>query len=66
MTDKPESTPILLRDREVAELLAISRRSVWRLTSSGDLPRPIKLGKAVRWRRSDIEEVIDAMGPHDE
>lgn len=57
--DKPYSDdPLLLTDREVAGLLSISRRTVWRLTSTGELPKPIKLGRASRWRRADLEAFI--------
>jgi predicted DNA-binding transcriptional regulator AlpA len=49
MTDK-----ILLCDKDVAVLLSISRATIWRLKSQGKLPPPVRLGKAVRWRKVDI------------
>jgi excisionase family DNA binding protein len=39
---------------EVAELLGISRRHVWKLLASGRLPEPIRLGRSVRWLRDDL------------
>ena len=47
----------LLRADEAAALLGVSRRMVHRLVSTGDLPK-IKLGKAARFRLSDIESLM--------
>lgn len=54
--------PALLRVSDVAALLAISVRCVWRLVASGDLPRPIKLGGSTRWRACDLEAFIAECG----
>lgn len=43
----------LLRAPEVAALLAISTRGVWRLRKSGRLPC-VKVGGAVRFRPADV------------
>ncbi|HNS21857.1 MAG TPA: helix-turn-helix domain-containing protein [Sedimentisphaerales bacterium] len=40
--------------RELAEMLGISLRQVWRLSSAGKLPRPLKVGGSVRWDRDEI------------
>lgn len=55
---------LLLRVDQVAEVLAISRRSVWRLSSTGQLPRPVRLPgtRAVRWRRADLERFVEELG----
>jgi excisionase family DNA binding protein len=52
----PESPP-LINIREAAQLLAISVRHLQRLTVAGDF-EALKLGRAVRYRRSDILEHI--------
>ena len=49
--------------REVASLLGISPRHVWGLSSSGRLPRPIRLGRSVRWDRAELEAWLAAGGP---
>ena len=36
----------------VAGLLTCSTRHVYRLSDAGKMPRPVKLGALVRWRRS--------------
>lgn len=48
---------------EVAKLLGISRAHVWRLHSSGRIPRPVRLGRAVRWNRKNLEAWLEAGGP---
>ena len=50
-----------LNVRQVAELLGVHPRTVWRLVSSGDLPEPIHIGpKIVRWRLVDLEAHLGA------
>jgi excisionase family DNA binding protein len=44
-----------LTDRDLAARLNVSRSFVWKLHSQGRLPMPIKLGRACRWRLSDVE-----------
>ena len=46
--------PELLTVAQVAATLQLSERTVWRMTSTGDLPRPLRFGRAVRWRRQTI------------
>lgn len=48
---------------EMAELLGISRAHVWRLHSQGRIPRPVRLGRAVRWDRATIERWLAAGTP---
>jgi prophage regulatory protein len=46
--------------REVAELLGVNARTVWRMAQRGELPAPIRLGeRVVRWRLSDLREHLD-------
>ena len=46
----------LLNVSEVAEILGIAVRSVWRLSATGQLPPPIRIGaRCMRWRLADIE-----------
>ena len=49
------SVEAMLDVRTVADLLDCSARHVYRLADAGRMPRPIKLGKLVRWRRSAVE-----------
>ena len=44
----------LLDVREVATLLHCSKRHVMRMSDMGRIPRPVKLGQLVRWRRAEL------------
>lgn len=46
--------------REVAELLGVNARTVWRMAQRGEIPAPIRLGeRVVRWRLSDLRDHLD-------
>ena len=48
----------LLSVNQVAEKLAISVRKVWAMYSEGQMPAPVRMGRSVRWRDSDIDEWV--------
>lgn len=48
----------LVNARELARLLAISERTLYRLKSMGELPNPVTLGGSVRWRLTEVREWI--------
>lgn len=50
----------LLRAREVAGVLGIGLRTLWRLVSCGTLPRPIYIGRCARWLQSEIDAWLEA------
>jgi len=49
----------LLNVKEVSEMLGISERTIYRLSDAGDMPQPVKLGAAVRWRKHELESWIE-------
>jgi prophage regulatory protein len=55
----------LLTAKDVAKRLSLSKRQIFRLNSSRKLPAPIRIGGAVRWRESDIEQFIECDGNMD-
>lgn len=55
--DPPEQ--LLISAPEVAKILGISTRSVWRLRSAGKIVPPIEIGGLVRWKKADILAWID-------
>lgn len=59
---RPAQAP-LLDAAEVAGMLKCSERTVYRLAGSGRMPKPIRLGGLVRWRRQTIEDWIGAGCP---
>lgn len=52
---RDESRTLLLDLEEVASRLGISRAHAARLNASGRLPRPIHLGRSVRWNAQELE-----------
>jgi len=59
------SRPELLDVRAVADLLGCSPRHVYRLADAGRMPRPLRLGALVRWRRDELMGWIAAGCPAD-
>ena len=48
----------LLRVPQVAKLLSVSRMTVYRLVTTQKL-KAVKLGKLIRFRRADVERLIE-------
>ncbi len=65
-SDTGELSP-LLTVREVAKVLGIHVRTVWRLAAmaemgEGNFPRPVRIGaKTIRWQRSALETYLNAL-----
>lgn len=51
-------TEKLLTAKTLGEALSLSKRTIFRLDSSGRIPKPVRIGGSVRWRQSDIERWI--------
>lgn len=50
---------LMMTYEQVAEVLGVSRETVWRRVVVGKMPKPVKLGyRTVRFRRQDIEEWV--------
>lgn len=59
----PDSTLTLLRRSDVQKLTGFSCSTIYRLMRSNppQFPEPIRIGeRAVRWRRSDLDEWLAA------
>jgi len=58
LRDDPRTRHVaLLKVGDVAELIGVHQRTVWRLSACGDLPQPVRLGeRCVRWRLTDLEK----------
>jgi excisionase family DNA binding protein len=64
MAIKPEREkvePELLTVEQVAQLTTLGVRTVWSLVSEGSFPRPVKIGRATRWRRSQVMAWVDSL-----
>lgn len=50
----------LVRPAKVAERLGISVVTLWRMRRRGDFPPPLRIGRAVAWRESELEAWIES------
>ena len=53
----------LLTVGDVAEILQISVRGVWRQVSIGQFPKPIYVGRLARWQVGIVNEWIGSLSP---
>jgi len=57
-TSVPDEMRLIAAD-ELARLLDVSTRTVWRLLSAGQLVQPVRLGGSVRWRLDEVRQWIN-------
>ena len=62
----PDDVGVLVNTRQAAKMLSLGERTIWRLSRSGIMPKPMKIGNAVRWKYEDLKAWIDAGCPRDE
>ena len=53
----------LVPRNELARLLGVSPRHLARLSASGQLPQPVRLGRSVRWSLDEIARWLQAGAP---
>ena len=51
-------TTQLLNAKTLGQMLALSKRQVFRLNSCGKIPAPIRIGGSVRWSAAEISSTI--------
>ena len=62
ITAEPRSSPDLMTSQQVANRLAISIRTLWRLVRAGKVPQPVRYNrKLVRWKTADLTRYIAAL-----
>lgn len=49
----------LIAADELAKMLDVSTRTVWRLLSTGKMVQPVRIGGSVRWRLDEVKEWIN-------
>jgi excisionase family DNA binding protein len=59
----PEDRGLLINTNEVAKLLKVSARTVYRMERDGEMPNAIRIGKAVRWSINELQDWIRAGCP---
>jgi len=55
--------PKLITVRELSGLLGMSKRTIWRLLSAGQVPQPVRIGRSTRWRLDEVRRWIDSGCP---
>jgi excisionase family DNA binding protein len=58
-TEQATEPPLLVTSEEVARLMQISERTLWRLLSAGKVPEPVRIGRSTRWRLNDVRRWIE-------
>lgn len=53
------SKTTLVNANQLAEMLAISVRHLWRMKAASKLPKTVKVGGCVRWLLKDIELYLE-------
>jgi predicted DNA-binding transcriptional regulator AlpA len=52
----------LLTSQQVAEKLAVSVRTLWRLVAAGKFPQPVRYNrKLVRWKSVEVSRYFEAL-----
>ncbi|MBL8797363.1 MAG: helix-turn-helix domain-containing protein [Planctomycetia bacterium] len=60
MSSAPSPAKALLKVTEVAEILSMGVRTVWRKVATGELPQPVRFNKSlVRWKYESIKHYLD-------
>lgn len=65
-TKQLTTTLTLINAHELANILGISQRTIWRLIANGKLIQPIRIGTSVRWRLEQVNQWIENGCPSDE
>jgi excisionase family DNA binding protein len=59
----PDNVGLLINTREAAKLLKVSERTLWNLWKGGRMPKPIRIGQAVRFSYEELRAWVNAGGP---
>jgi len=51
--------PVLITAEELAEMLRISTRTLWRQLSAGQLIEPVRIGGSTRWPLEKVHQWIE-------
>ena len=58
-TSEPDNPKTLLTKREVMKLLGVGETTLWRWATKYDYLHPVMIGGERRWRRKDIEALME-------
>ena len=54
-----EAAPLLISAEELAKLMHVSERTLWRLLSAGKVPKPVRIGRNTRWKLAEVTDWIE-------
>jgi len=54
----------LLTAKALGQMLSLSKRQIFRLSSCGKLPKPVRIGGSVRWAQTTIAKWLAAGAPN--
>ena len=57
-TRRAPAPTVMLTAADVADMLACSTKTIYRLVDRGAIPRPVRLGGMLRWHRPRLEQWI--------
>ncbi len=60
---KIKREPLAISGSELAKQVGVSLRHIRRMDVMGKIPRPVRIGNAVRWLASEIEEWLENGAP---
>lgn len=51
----------LIRPSDLADILSVSKQTLWRMENRGELPKRVKISqRAVGWLASDIKDFLES------
>ena len=57
-----EALDTMLTVDDLAGILSVGRRTIWRWATEGRIPNPIKISeRCIRWKASEIQEYLDSL-----
>lgn len=59
----PEDKGLLIDIKEAAKLMSLSERTIWAMAKDGRMPKPLRVGRALRWCYEELRAWVNAGGP---
>ena len=59
----PDNQGRLVGSKEVAKMLGVSERTLWKMHTTGEMPPPIRIGRAVRFSVDALKKWVEAGCP---
>lgn len=51
-----KQSAMLINAKELAEMLSVSARHIWRMKATGKLPKAVEIGNCIRWKLVEISD----------